>query len=103
MPDPAAGPDPLAKLPEGLALIAFGASWVGPWAGLCALLDQLEESGVQVRRVDVDAWPHHAETYRVISLPTLVTVRGGKESRRRIGAVSLADLKALTATRAPRR
>lgn len=103
MPDAGAGADPLAKLPDGLALLAFGASWVGPWAGLCALLDELEESGVVVRRIDVDTWPHHAETYRVISLPTLVTVRGGKESRRKIGAVSLADLKSLTAARPPRR
>jgi thioredoxin 1 len=92
-------PDPLKKLPQGPALLVFGATWCAPWQLLGPALDTLTGDGVDVRRIDIDTWPHHAESYRVISVPTFVVVRAGKEVRRRIGATGLADLRKLIGRR----
>lgn len=93
------GADPLAKPPTGSGLLAFGATWCAPFPLLTAALEELRSTGVDVRIIDISDFPHHAETYRVISVPTFVVLRAGRETKRRIGATSAEDLKALTSGR----
>lgn len=88
--------DPLARLGKGGVLLCFGASWCTPSVLLEPHLAALTEAGVDVRRVDVDTWPQHAESFRVVPLPTLVWVHGGAERRRHVGAIGLRELRAFT-------
>jgi thioredoxin 1 len=82
-----------ASVPRaGLALVAFGAPWCVPWTLLQPVLDELAEQ-VPVVRVDVHEDTATAEMYRVVSLPTFVVVRDGRERRRFTGAVGAADLR----------
>lgn len=78
---------------EPLSLLAFGARWCAPWLLLQPALERLEQDGVTIRRVDVDEDEAAAERHRVISLPTLIVMRGGEERRRLLGAVSESDLR----------
>ena len=92
-------PDPLARLGKAGVLVAFGATWCVPWLLLQEHLDALESGGLPVRRVDVDVWPQHAESFRVVSMPTLVWVHNGAERRRIIGAVGPDALRKFTSRR----
>ena len=82
-----------AEPPAELSLMAFGATWVAPWQLLAAVLDRLEADGVGVTRVDVDEDEAAAERHRIVSLPTLLVLRGGEERRRLLGAVSEDELR----------
>lgn len=95
--------DPLSHLPSGPCLVGFGASWCAPWQLLAPVLDRLAEDGIEVRRVDADRYDDHAERFRVICLPTFCLLRDGKEVRRKVGAVSEADLRELVTGRRSRR
>jgi thioredoxin 1 len=85
--------------PEDLSLLAFGASWCGPWQLLQPIFARIEADGTAIRRVDVDTDEATAERFRVISLPTIVVLRGGDERRRVMGAISESELKGLLARR----
>lgn len=103
--DPAAPsvPDPLEKLGKGVVLVAFGAPWCTPFLLADGLLQDIEAAGGDVRRVDIEDWPQHAEAFRVVSLPTFVSVRSGTEKERTIGAVSRLDLFRLAGLKKPKR
>lgn len=87
--------DPLAHLPAGACLVAFGAAWCGPWQLLSVTFDRLRTAGVELRLVDVDVHGDLAERYRIICLPTFCLMRDGREVRRVTGAVSYDALYAL--------
>lgn len=74
-------------------LLVFTATWSPPSVLLGKTLDALEADGVTVTRVDVDADDVTAERFRVISVPTVVVLRGEQERRRFLGAVSATDLR----------
>ena len=88
--------DPLHRLGNDPVLLVFGARWATPTQLLEPTVAEIEDSGIRVRRIDVDTWPQHAETFRVVMLPTLVWVREGSERRRLVGAVSPKEIKAFT-------
>jgi len=89
-----------AKAPAApLTLLAAGATWAPPWTLLQPTLDRLEEAGITVTRVDVDEDEAAAEKYRIISVPTILVLRGTEERRRFIGAVGYDELYAAVARR----
>lgn len=102
-PAAASGPvpakDPLLRLTKAGTLLVFGAAWCAPYVLLDDTLAHLAETGVDVRRINVDTWPQHAEQFRVLSLPTLVWVRDGGERRRHLGAISASELKTFVTRR----
>lgn len=83
---------PFEGIEEANVILAFGAKWCGPWGLLQPTLDEIIKSGVDLRKVDVDAYPALSTRYAVVSLPTFIALRKGKEVRRRLGAVSPKDL-----------
>ena len=53
------------------------------------------EEGFAVGKVDVDAQPELAQRFRIMSIPTLIVFKDGKEYKKMIGLTSKEELKAL--------
>ena len=72
------------------ALIDFWAEWCGPCKRIAPLVDEIakEYAGrVNVFKVDVDNAQNTAAKYQVMSIPTLLFVKGGQVTDRIIGVV----------------
>ena len=72
-------------------MIDFYADWCGPCQQIMPTIEALAgdyDGKVKIVKVDVDASPELAEKYGVMSIPTLVFVKGGEEVDRLNGAAS---------------
>jgi len=72
-----------------LELIDFYADWCGPCKVMAPIFEELEkeyQGKVTFRRVDVEAEGDLAAKYGIMSIPTFVLTKEGKEVDRQIGA-----------------
>lgn len=71
-------------------LVEFFTPWCGPCQMMLPVVEELakevEEKKGKVGKVDVDAEPELAEKYGVMSVPTFIVFRDGKEVHRVMGA-----------------
>jgi len=80
----------------GPRLILFTAQWAPVSRHLHErVVAQAEKAGVDVVVYDVDSDSAMAETWRVISVPTLIAADADGEKRRAIGAVSAETVQVL--------
>lgn len=73
-----------------LAVVDFWATWCGPCRAVAPVIEQLGaayEGRVNVGKVDVDEESALAARFGVMSIPTVVLLKGGKEVERRVGAM----------------
>ena len=72
---------------SGTVLVDFWATWCGPCRMLGPVLEQLaaDRPDVTVAKVDVDEQRELAIQYRVMSVPTVIFLKDGKEVDRKIG------------------
>lgn len=76
-------------------LVDFWASWCGPCKMMSPVIDQLADElagRVVVGKINVDEQQELAVQYGVMSIPTVVLFRGGKEDKRSVGFVPKAKL-----------
>ncbi|MEK9160040.1 MAG: thioredoxin [Patescibacteria group bacterium] len=76
-----------SKLP---VLVDFYAEWCGPCKMIAPLVEELaKEMGEKalIVKLDVDASMDTAQTYGVMSIPTLIFFKDGKEVDRMVGAM----------------
>jgi thioredoxin 1 len=69
-------------------LLDFGAAWCAPCKRLAPILENLAAEWADkavIYTVDADANNDLVMQYRVMSLPTIVLVKGGKEVHRLVG------------------
>ena len=68
-------------------LIDFYADWCGPCKMLAPTIEEIAAGAVDflVAKVNVDEAPAIAERFAVMSIPTLVVLRDGKEIARAVG------------------
>lgn len=79
-------------------LVDFYATWCGPCRVQAPVLESFAEryeGRVKVAKLDIDQAPSIAQRLGVMSVPTLVAFREGKETARRTGVQSTEGLAAL--------
>ena len=75
-------------------LIDFWATWCGPCRMIAPYVEQIaaEREDILVGKVDVDTEGALAQSFGIVSIPTLILVEGGKETARVIGYRTKADI-----------
>lgn len=78
------------ELIKDKVLVDFYAEWCGP----CKILaPNLEKLDYNILKVDVDKFQDLAISYGVMSVPTLILFKGGKEVNKSIGYLDIDELK----------
>ncbi|OIP97932.1 thioredoxin [candidate division WWE3 bacterium CG09_land_8_20_14_0_10_39_24] len=73
-----------------LKLLDFYADWCGPCQTMLPIMEGLEKSfagKIEILKINVDTDMETAQKYAVMSIPTFVVEKDGKEMDRKIGAV----------------
>lgn len=76
-------------------LLDFKAAWCGPCQMMHPIVEELKKElagKVEVIEIDVDENPEEAAKYGVMSIPTFIALKDGKEVGRKIGATSKEEL-----------
>lgn len=70
-------------------LIDFWAAWCGPCKMLSPTVDEIagERNDIKVCKCNVDDAPDLARKFGVMSIPTLILIKDGKEENRSVGAI----------------
>lgn len=69
-------------------LVDFWATWCGPCKMAEPVLDELSETHkdkVSIVKIDVDQNPTNTQKYNVMSIPTTILFKDGKEVGRQVG------------------
>ena len=80
---------------EKPVLVDFWATWCGPCIHQGPIVEELAGEGYSVGKVDVDQEPALAQKFQVMSIPTLIIFKDGKEAKRLVGLTAKDTLKAL--------
>ena len=69
-------------------LLDFWASWCGPCRMVGPVIEEIaqERSDIKVGKINVDEQQELASAFRVMSIPTLVVMKGGKVVKQSAGA-----------------
>lgn len=77
---------------SGTILVDFYADWCGPCRMLSPILEGLSNN-INIVKVNVDTSPITAQKYGVMSIPTLIVFKDGKEVNKKIGLCSKDEIK----------
>jgi thioredoxin 1 len=75
----------------GLALVDFFATWCGPCRMMVPIIEELSEEykgKVKISKMDVDANVETAQKYGIMSIPTIILFKDGKNIEELTGAQS---------------
>ncbi len=79
---------------SGVVLVDFWASWCGPCRMVGPIIDQLAEEyegKVTVGKVNVDEEGSLASEFAVVSIPTIIIFKDGKQVEKLVGVRSFDD------------
>ena len=75
-------------------LIDFYADWCGPCKMLSPTVDEVasENDDIKVVKINVDESQEVAIKYQIMSIPTLVVIKNGKEVNRSVGVIDKEEI-----------
>ena len=75
-------------------LLDFWAEWCGPCRMIGPMVEEIanETATAKVGKVNVDEQPELASAFKVMSIPTLAVIKGGKVISTMVGARPKADI-----------
>ena len=79
---------------NGEVLVDFFATWCGPCRMLGPVLEEVSNDriGVKIVKIDVDECPNLARSFGVMSVPTLILFKDGKEVSKENGFMPKEEL-----------
>ena len=63
----------------------FSADWCAPCKQLSPIMEQINQEGMLVRKINVDTNSQLAAQYQVKSIPTVILLKFGNEVGRKVG------------------
>lgn len=80
-----------------VTFLDFWAPWCGPCKITTPIVEELEKEfpDVEFQKINVDEDVAKSSQYGVMSIPTFIVLKDGKETGRKIGAMPKAELKKL--------
>ncbi len=74
---------------EGVVLVDFFATWCGPCQMLSPILEEIQEerSNIKIVKVDIDEHEDLAQSFGIMSVPTLRLYKDGELVKTQVGFV----------------
>ena len=79
---------------KGVVLVDFYANWCGPCQLISPIVEKIaqERKDITVVKVDVDKFENIARNYKVMSIPTLIVFKEGKDLKTNVGYIEEKDI-----------
>ena len=81
------------QIKEGIVLVDFYADWCGPCRMLSPIIEEVaQEENIKLIKINVDENEDLSKRFGVMSIPTVIVFKDGKETNKNIGLTSKEEI-----------